>query len=386
MSLMNTYGQRSTTLVKGEGAYVWDNNGKRYLDALSGIAVCGLGHCHPAVTEAVSRQASTLVHVSNLYLVEPQVELAALLTRLAGMDNVFFSNSGAEANEAAIKMARKYGQQKGIASPEVITAQSSFHGRTMATLSATGNEKIKAGFSPLVSGFKHVPYNDIEAIKAAATDNTVAVMVEPVQGEGGIRVPSEGYLQALRTLCDEKGWLLIFDEIQTGNGRTGAFFAWQHTNVRPDILTTAKGLANGLPLGACMASGNATEIFQPGNHGSTFGGNPVACAAALATLKVIEADSLCQHAEKLGSYMRAGFKNALEGNGHVVDIRGLGLMIGIELDKPCTELVAKAMAKGLLINVTANSTIRLLPPLIMTNEQADTVIATVVDLITEFYA
>ena len=386
MSLMNTYGQRSTTLVKGEGAYVWDNNGKRYLDALSGIAVCGLGHCHPAVTEAVSRQASTLVHVSNLYLVEPQVELAALLTRLAGMDNVFFSNSGAEANEAAIKMARKYGQQKGIASPEVITAQSSFHGRTMATLSATGNEKIKAGFSPLVSGFKHVPYNDIEAIKAAATDNTVAVMVEPVQGEGGIRVPSEGYLQALRTLCDEKGWLLIFDEIQTGNGRTGAFFAWQHTNVRPDILTTAKGLANGLPLGACMASGHATEIFQPGNHGSTFGGNPVACAAALATLKVIEADNLCQHAEKLGSYMKAGFKNALEGNGHVVDIRGLGLMIGIELDKPCTELVAKAMAKGLLINVTANSTIRLLPPLIMTNEQADTVIATVVDLITEFYA
>lgn len=386
MSLMNTYGQRSTTLVKGEGAYVWDNNGKRYLDALSGIAVCGLGHCHPAVTEAVSRQASTLVHVSNLYLVEPQVELAALLTRLAGMDNVFFSNSGAEANEAAIKMARKYGQQKGIASPEVITAQSSFHGRTMATLSATGNEKIKAGFSPLVSGFKHVPYNDIEAIKAAATDNTVAVMVEPVQGEGGIRVPSEGYLQALRTLCDEKGWLLIFDEIQTGNGRTGAFFAWQHTNARPDILTTAKGLANGLPLGACMASGNATEIFQPGNHGSTFGGNPVACAAALATLKVIEADNLCQHAEKLGSYMKAGFKNALEGNGHVVDIRGLGLMIGIELDKPCTELVAKAMAKGLLINVTANSTIRLLPPLIMTNEQADTVIATVVDLITEFYA
>lgn len=386
MSLMNTYGQRSTTLVKGEGAYVWDNNGKRYLDALSGIAVCGLGHCHPAVTEAITRQASSLVHVSNLYLVEPQVELAALLTRLAGMDNVFFSNSGAEANEAAIKMARKYGQQKGIASPEVITAQSSFHGRTMATLSATGNEKIKAGFSPLVSGFKHVPYNDIEAIKAAAGDSTVAVMVEPIQGEGGIRVPSEGYLQALRALCDQNGWLLIFDEIQTGNGRTGTFFAWQHTNVRPDILTTAKGLANGLPLGACLASGAATEIFQPGNHGSTFGGNPVACAAALATLKTIESEGLYEQAAELGNYMKEGFKNALEGNSHVVDIRGLGLMMGIELDKPCTELVAKAMAKGLLINVTANSTIRLLPPLIMTNEQADTVIATVVDLITEFYA
>lgn len=386
MSLMNTYGQRSTTLVKGEGVYVWDDNGKRYLDALSGIAVCGLGHCHPAVTEAITSQASSLVHVSNLYLVEPQVELAALLTRLAGMDNVFFSNSGAEANEAAIKMARKYGQEKGIASPEVITAQSSFHGRTMATLSATGNEKIKAGFAPLVSGFKHVPYNDIEAIKAAATDSTVAIMVEPVQGEGGIRVPHQDYLQALRSLCDENGWLLIFDEIQTGNARTGAFFAWQHSNVRPDILTTAKGLANGLPLGACLAAGRAAEIFQPGNHGSTFGGNPVACAAALATLKTIEGENLCQQAAALGNYIKTGFKSALEGNRHVVDIRGLGLMIGIELDKPCTELVARAMARGLLINVTANNTIRLLPPLIMTHDQADTVIATVVDLITEFYA
>lgn len=383
---MNTYGQRSTTLVKGEGAFVWDNNGKRYLDALSGIAVCGLGHCHPAVTEAISRQASTLVHVSNLYLVEPQVALAEMLTRLAGMDNVFFSNSGAEANEAAIKIARKYGQQKGISAPEVITAQSSFHGRTMATLSATGNDKIKAGFAPLVSGFKHVPYNDINAIKAAASDNTVAVMVEPIQGEGGIRVPSEGYLQALRALCDDHGWLLIFDEIQTGNGRTGTYFAWQHTNVRPDVLTTAKGLANGLPLGACMAAGPAAEIFQPGNHGSTFGGNPVACAAALATLKTIESEQLCQQASELGSYIIAGFKEALSNNPHVVDIRGLGLMIGIELDKPCPELVANAMAKGLLINVTATNTIRLLPPLIITHEQADIVIATVVDLIQEFYA
>lgn len=386
MSLMNTYGERTTTLVKGEGAYVWDTDGKRYLDALSGIAVCGLGHCHPAVTEAVSQQAQTLVHVSNLYLVEPQVQLAERLVELSGMDCVFFSNSGAEANEAAIKIARKYGNDKGISAPHIITAESSFHGRTMATLTATGNDKVKAGFTPLVEGFSHVPFNDIAAIEAAATTNTVAVMVEPIQGEGGVHVPDADYLNNLRALCDNKGWLLILDEIQTGNGRTGSFFAYQQSAIKPDVVTTAKGLANGLPLGACLAQGAAATVLQPGNHGSTFGGNPIACAAGLATVNTIVEQNLCDQAAKLGDYFLKHFKEALGNNTHVTDIRGKGLMLGIELDKPCTELVATANQRQLLINVTAGNTLRLLPPLTLTEAQADDIIATVVDLINEFYA
>ena len=386
MSLMNTYGDRTTTLVKGEGAYVWDADGKRYLDALSGIAVCGLGHCHPAVTAAVSQQAQTLVHVSNLYLVEPQVQLAERLVELSGMDCVFFSNSGAEANEAAIKIARKYGNDKGISAPHIITAESSFHGRTMATLTATGNDKVKAGFTPLVEGFSHVPFNDIAAIEAAATSNTVAVMVEPIQGEGGVHVPDADYLNNLRALCDNKGWLLMLDEIQTGNGRTGSFFAYQQSAIKPDVVTTAKGLANGLPLGACLAQGAAATVLQPGNHGSTFGGNPIACAAGLATVNTIAEQNLCEQAAKLGDYFQKHFKEALSNNPHVTDIRGKGLMLGIELDKPCTELVAKANQRQLLMNVTAGNTIRLLPPLTLTEAQADDIIATVVDLINEFYA
>ena len=386
MSLMNTYGERSTTLVKGEGAYVWDSKGTRYLDALSGIAVCGLGHCHPAVTEAITTQAQTLVHASNLYALEPQVALAKRLVDISGMDSVFFSNSGAEANEAAIKIARKYGNDKGIAIPHIITAESSFHGRTMATLTATGNSKIKAGFSPLVQGFSHVPYDDIEAIKEAATESTVAVMVEPIQGEGGIRIPSKDYLVQLRTLCDQKGWLLILDEIQTGNGRTGLFFAFQHTPIFPDILTTAKGLANGLPLGACLAKGPAAQVFQPGNHGSTFGGNPVACAAGVATVDTIINEGLCARAQALGDRLIAQFKAATQGNTHVVAIRGMGLMIGIELDQPCSALVENAKKKNLLINVTAGNTIRLLPPFIINEAQVDEIVTTVVGLIQDFYA
>lgn len=381
MTLMNTYGNRTTTLVRGEGPYVWDSEGKRYLDALSGIAVCGLGHNHPAVTKAINEQASKLLHVSNLYNIEPQIAAGKALVEISGMDNIFFSNSGAEANEAALKLARKYGQEKGIATPEVITAENSFHGRTMATLSATGNKKIKVGFSPLVSGFIHVPYDDIEAIKAAATPNTVAVMVEPIQGEGGVRVPAPSYLQNLRKLCDERGWLLILDEIQTGNGRTGKYFAYQHFGILPDVVTTAKGLGNGVPVGACLARGQAAAIFQPGNHGSTFGGNPLACNTALAVVQTITEEQLPIRAAYLGDRMLQNFRAALADVPGVVDIRGRGLMMGIQLDQDCPKLVELAKEAGLLINVTAGNTIRLLPPLIISDEQADEIVRIVVDLI-----
>lgn len=381
MTLMNTYGNRTTTLVRGEGPYVWDSEGKRYLDALAGIAVCGLGHNHPAVTKAITDQAGKLLHVSNLYNIEPQIAAGKALVEISGMDNIFFSNSGAEANEAALKLARKFGQEKGIQAPEVITAENSFHGRTMATLSATGNKKIKVGFAPLVSGFVHVPYDDLEAIKAAATPNTVAVMVEPIQGEGGVRVPSPNYLPELRKLCDERGWLLVLDEIQTGNGRTGQYFAYQHFGILPDVVTTAKGLGNGVPIGACLARGQAAATFQPGNHGSTFGGNPLACSAALAVIKTITEKQLSQRAAELGERMQQKFRAALANTPGVVDIRGCGLMMGIQLDQDCAELVERAKLAGLLINVTAGNTIRLLPPLILSNEQADEIVRVVVDLI-----
>lgn len=381
MTLMNTYGTRTTTLVKGEGPYVWDADGKRYLDALSGIAVCGLGYSHPAVTQAINEQATKLLHVSNLYLIEPQIALAKLLTGIAKMDNIFFSNSGAEANEAAIKIARKFGQDKGISEPHIITIENSFHGRTMATLSATGNPKVKVGFAPLVSGFSHVAYDSIEAIKQAATGNTVAVMVEPVQGEGGVRVPSSDYLMKLRELCDDNDWLLILDEIQTGNGRTGKYFAFQHSGIMPDVVTTAKGLGNGVPIGACLARGKAAGVLQPGNHGSTFGGNPLACNAALAVVKTIQEQRLCDRATNLGTSMVEAFKAELGNDDRVADIRGFGLMLGIELNVDCSDLVEKAKAEGLLINVTAGNTIRLLPPLIITDEQAEDIVRLVVNLI-----
>jgi acetylornithine and succinylornithine aminotransferases len=381
MTLMNTYGNRTTTLVRGEGPYVWDSEGKRYLDALSGIAVCGLGYSHPAVTAAITEQAGKLLHASNLYNIEPQIAAGKALVEISGMDNIFFSNSGAEANEAALKLARKFGQEKGISTPEVITTENSFHGRTMATLSATGNKKIKVGFAPLVSGFVHVSYDDVEAVKAAATPNTVAVMVEPVQGEGGVRVPSPTYLKELRKLCDERGWLLILDEIQTGNGRTGTYFAYQQFGILPDVVTTAKGLGNGVPIGACLARGQAAAIFQPGNHGSTFGGNPLACNTALTVIKTIVEQNLPARAAQLGERMLQNFRKALADAPGVIDIRGSGLMIGIQLDKDCPEMVEKAKGAGLLINVTAGSTIRLLPPLIITDDQADEIVRILVDLI-----
>lgn len=378
---MNTYGTRTTTLVKGDGAFVWDNQGKRYLDALSGIAVTGLGHNHPAVTAAIIDQAQKLLHVSNLYQIEPQEALGKIIVEAAGMERVFFSNSGAEANEAALKIARKYGQEQGITQPQVITTENSFHGRTMATLSATGNDKVKVGFAPLLEGFTHAPYDDIEALKAVATSNTVAIMVEPVQGEGGVRVPAADYLPQLRQLCDQNGWLLILDEIQTGNGRTGSFFAYQQSGIAPDVVTTAKGLANGVPMGACLARGVAANILQPGNHGSTFGGNPLACSAALAVINALHKDGLMERAEVLGKRLLEQFRERLKDDSRVQDVRGMGLLLGIELTEPCEDFVERAKEQGLLLNMTAGKTIRLLPPLILTDQQADDIVNIVVDLI-----
>lgn len=385
-TLMNTYGTRTLTLTKGEGSRVWDDQGRSFLDAISGIAVCGLGHAHPAVTAAISHQAATLMHVSNLYNIPQQQCLADLLIEQSGMQKAFFSNSGAEANEAAIKIARKYGNDKGVKNPAVIVMENSFHGRTLATLSATGNPKVQIGFEPLVEGFIRVAYNDVAAVKAAATaySNIVAILVEPVQGEGGVRVPAADYLNQLRAVCDEQDWLLMLDEIQTGNGRTGTYFAFQHNGIMPDVVTTAKGLGNGMPIGACLAAGKAADVLQPGNHGTTFGGNPLACSAGIAVIETLIAGNLIERAKNLGAQLLADFKQALAGNTKVVDIRGKGLMIGIELNAPCPELVEKGRAKGILINVTSVNTIRLLPTFILTDAEAEELVTKVVELVTEF--
>lgn len=385
-SLMNTYGTRTLTLVKGEGSRVWDDQGKSYLDAISGIAVCALGYSHPAVTKAIAGQANTLIHTSNLYNIPQQQRLGDLLIQVSGMDKVFFSNSGAEANEAAIKIARKYGNDKGVKNPTVIVMSNSFHGRTMATLTATGNTKVQIGFEPLVEGFLRVPYNDVPAVKTAITEhkNVVAILVEPVQGEGGVRVPANNYLNELRALADQHSLLLMLDEIQTGNGRTGTYFAYQHNGILPDVVTTAKGLGNGMPIGACLAHGKAAEVLQAGNHGTTFGGNPLACSAGIAVIETLQSSGLIERARVLGDKLLSDFKTALAGNSKVVDIRGKGLMIGIELNTPCGDLVQKGRDLGVLINVTAMNTIRLLPTFILTDAEADELVAKVVKLVTEF--
>ena len=388
---MNTYGDRLLTFAKGRGCWLWDVEGKKYLDALAGIAVCGVGHAHPAIAKAIAEQAQTLVHTSNLYNILRQQELGDKLIALSqtasgGMDKVFFGNSGAEANEAAIKIARLYGHNKGIDTPTIIVMEHSFHGRTMATLTATGNRKVQAGFEPLVAGFARAPYNDIKTIEQMAENNPsiVAILLEPVQGEGGIHVPDANYLPALRKICDAHGWLLMLDEVQTGNGRTGTFFAYQQSGVLPDVVTTAKGLGNGFPIGACLARGVAAETFKPGNHGSTYGGNPLACAAALATLGVIENEKLMPRAQQLGSWFVAEFKKQLADSANVADVRGKGLLIGIELKKDCADLVKQAAAKGLLINVTSGKVIRLLPPLVMSDAEAKQVVDILVPLIKAF--
>lgn len=385
-NLMNTYTPLPVTFVRGEGVWLWDDQGKRYLDALAGVAVCGLGHCHPDLVKAICDQAGQLIHTSNLYHIGKQEQLATKLSHLAGMDNAFFCNSGAEANEAAIKLARLYGHNKGVDLPTIVVMERSFHGRTMATLTASGNRKVQAGFEPLLTGFARVPYNDLEAVSQVAVHNKniVAILVEPYQGEGGVNVPQVHYLQGLRHLCDQNGWLLMLDEVQCGIGRSGKWFAFQHSGIHPDVMTLAKGLGSGVAIGACLAKGAASEVFKPGNHASTFGGNPLASTAALTTLNIIERDDLIRNALELGDYIRSSFKSTLSSIEGVKEIRGQGLMIGIELSRPCGELVREALSQGLLINVTSDKVVRLLPPLVMQRQEADLVVSSVSKLIKEF--
>jgi acetylornithine aminotransferase len=372
-AIMPTYGRIDVAFVRGEGAWLYDDQGNRYLDALSGLGVTALGHANPAIAKTLAAQSQQLLHTSNLYRIPSQEKLAERLASLTGMENMFFGNSGAEANECAIKIARLYGHQKGIAEPCIIVADASFHGRTMATLTATGNRKVQAGFEPLVGGFARVPYNDLESIEQIAKQmqNVVAVMVEPIQGEAGIQIPDEKYLIGIREICDTQGWLMILDEVQSGNCRTGAYFCYQHSGIIPDLVTTAKGLGNGVPIGVCLASGAAAQVFGPGNHGSTFGGNPLSCAVALTVLDEFERLDIDKQVTAIGEHMLSQFSQRLGHLNVVRDVRGKGLMIGIELERPCTDLVQKALQKGLLINVAADSIIRLLPPLIIDEQQAD---------------
>jgi len=386
--LMNTYARQPISFVRGEGVWLIDAEGNRYLDALAGVAVNGLGHAHPKLVKAISDQAAKLIHVSNMYHINEQARLADKLCEISGMDRVFFCNSGCEANEASIKLARLYGHNKGVKSPEIIVMEKSFHGRTLATLSATGNRKTQAGFEPLVSGFVRVPFDDVEAVRqvAAHNKNVVAILVEPVQGEGGINIPHDasGYLEQLRKICDDHGWLLMLDEVQTGIGRTGTWFAFQHTNIMPDVMSLAKGLGSGVPIGACLARGVAAETFTYGKHGSTFGGNPLATAAGFATLLIIEEEDLRARAEKMGDVICNGLRGVLKDVAGVNVIRNAGLMIGIELDRPCGDLVKRALAERLLINVTAENVVRLLPPLVISQSEAEQLVAILGKLIKQF--
>ncbi|MFV1997630.1 MAG: aspartate aminotransferase family protein [Acidiferrobacterales bacterium] len=386
--LMQTYGRLPVAFERGEGVWLWDTDGNKYLDALAGVAVCSLGHAHPALTKAICDQAGQLLHTSNWYRIPVQETLAERLCAVSAMERVFFSNSGAEANEAAIKLARLYGHNKGIDVPTIIVTDQSFHGRTMATLTATGSRKAQAGFEPLVQGFARVPYDDLDAIRQVASNNSdvVAVMVEPILGEGGVVIPRDGFLKSLREICDENGWLLILDEIQTGLCRTGKWFAAQHENVVPDVMTLAKALGNGMPIGACLARGDAAETLVAGKHGSTYGGNPLACTAALAVIETLQAEKFDQVASQTGQYLLEKLQNGLAGMEGVREIRGKGLMIGIELDRDCGELMGAALDKGLLINVTAGNVLRLLPPLILSQPQCDQLAAGVTELLNDFLA
>jgi acetylornithine/N-succinyldiaminopimelate aminotransferase len=382
--LMNTYSRLPVAFTHGQGCHLYDEQGRRYLDALAGIAVNTLGHAHPRLVAALSEQAVRLIHTSNVYRVREQELLSDRLAALSGMDEVFFCNSGCEANEAAIKLARLFGHQQGIENPAIIVMEKAFHGRTLATLSATGNRKVQAGFEPLVSGFVRVSFDDLAAVEQVTANNVVALLIEPIQGEGGINLAHKDYLCALRRICDERNWLLMVDEVQCGIGRTGVWFAHQHAGIKADVMTLAKGLGSGVPIGACLSAGKAAGLFKPGNHGSTFGGNPLACVAALTTIDVIEQEGLMARAHALGERIRAGFGEQLEGIAGVVDIRGDGLMIGIELDRPCTELVTQALAAGLLINVTVEKVIRLMPPLVFSDAEADQLVAGLSALVKKF--
>jgi acetylornithine aminotransferase len=385
---MNTYSRIPVAFSHGQGAWMWDRSGKKYLDALAGIAVNTLGHGHPKLTRAIAEQSARLIHASNLYIIAEQERLAEKLAKISGTDAAFFCNSGCEANEAAIKLARLHGHGKGVDSPAIVVMEKAFHGRTLATLSATGNRKVQAGFEPLVPGFVRVPFNDIETVRrvAAQDENVVAVLVEPIQGEGGINLSSMQYLRELRELCDRKGWFLMVDEVQCGLGRTGKWFVYQHAGIQPDVVLLAKGLASGVPIGACLARGAAAGVFKPGTHGSTFGGNPLACAAALATLEAIEEEGLMENAARIGTVLLSGLREALAGQPGVVEVRGHGLMIGVELDRACGDLVGRALEAGLLINVTMDNVIRLLPPLIMNEAEARQVLSILVPLVRTFLA
>ena len=384
--VMNTYSRLPVAFTHGQGVWLWDAQGKRYLDALGGIAVNTLGHAHPKLVQTLAAQAGKLIHTSNIYQITEQENLADKLAAISGMDKVFFCNSGCEANEAAIKIARLYAKSKGVENPAIVVMEKAFHGRTLATLSATGSRKVHAGFEPLVSGFVRVPYDDLEAVRQVAQNNrnVVAVLVEPIQGEGGINLAHFEYLRGLRQICDEYQWLLMLDEIQCGLGRTGKWFYYQYAGFLPDVVTLAKGLAGGVPIGACLAKGAAAEAFKPGNHGSTFGGNPFACAAALTTLEVIEQEKLLDNAVKVGDFIRVALGAALANAKGVVAIRGMGLMLGIELDRPCAELTQRALDAGLLINVTADKVVRLLPALTMNRDEAQQLVDRLSILILDF--
>jgi acetylornithine/N-succinyldiaminopimelate aminotransferase len=385
-ALMQTYARLPVTFSHGEGVYLYDTEGRHYLDGISGIAVNGLGHAHPAVTAAIREQADKLVHSSNLYRIEAQEQLGTALTQVANMENCFFGNSGAEANEAAIKLARLYGHGRGIKKPAIIVLEGAFHGRTLATLSATGNRKIQAGFEPLVTGFVRAPRNDVEALRQIAANNpdVVAFLAEPIQGESGVKPLAPEYLRAARQICTEQGWLFMLDEVQTGNGRTGTYFAYQGLNLTPDVVTTAKGLGNGVPIGACLARGAAAKVLGAGQHGSTFGGNPLVCAAGLAVVNAIVQDGLCANATAMGQLITETLRADSDAAGKITDIRGKGLMLGIELHKDCGELVQRGLDAGLLINVTAGNTVRLLPPLVINERESRDLACGVAALIRNF--
>ncbi|MDH3714494.1 MAG: acetylornithine transaminase [Gammaproteobacteria bacterium] len=385
-ALMSTYPRLPVAFTHGEGAWLWDEAGNRYLDALCGLAVTGLGHAHPAVTTAVAEQSQRLLHTSNLYRIPVQEQLGERLCALTGQEKVFFCNSGAEANEAALKIARLYGHQHGIDAPTVVVMEGAFHGRTMATLTATGNPKVQAGFEPLLSGFMRVPYNDAAALRDLRAERTdiVAVLLEPVQGEAGIVVPDPDYLRQVREICDARGWLMMIDEIQSGMGRSGKWLASEHAGVSADVVTLAKALGNGVPIGACLARGEAANVMQAGHHGSTFGGNPLACSAALAVLDTIESENLLDNAAQMGEVIVTRLREKLAGVNGIREIRSLGLLLGIELQLPCPELVQRALDRGLLINVAQGNVIRLLPPLIIDREQAGQIADILAVLVREF--
>jgi acetylornithine aminotransferase len=381
--LMNTYAQIPVAFTRGEGAWLWDDSGKPYLDAISGLGVCALGHAHPAVAETIAEQAATLIHTSNLARIPWQEELAGRLSRITGLERSFIANSGTEAIECALKICRIIGHQRGLANPGVIVMENSFHGRTMAALSATGSRKVQAGFEPLVSGFVRVPFGDAAAVRKIADSKLeiVAVLAEPIQGEAGIQVPPPGYLSELRAICDEQGWLLVFDEIQSGLCRSGRWFAHQHEDAPPDMVTTAKALANGIPIAACTASGAAAEAFTPGRHGSTFGGNPLSCRTACTVLDIMRDEQLADRAAATGDWMMESFRSRLSSHTGLKEVRGRGLMIGIEMNHDVNELKSSALERGLLLNIPRDRVIRLLPPLVIDRAQAEQIVDTVCDLL-----